>query len=159
MIPLVRKLISGSRWEGECRVWVRARSKEGYGQTNNNRKSFLTHRLAWELLKGPIPDGLHVLHHCDNPPCWRLKHLFLGTALDNYRDSLKKGRQNRYRPQGSKNSNAKLNDERILEVRKLYATGKITQTALGEQFGVRKETIWKILRRKLWAHVEERASP
>lgn len=48
--------------------------------------------MAWEHYVGPIPDGVDVLHHCDNPPCVRPDHLFLGTARDNVGDMLAKGR-------------------------------------------------------------------
>lgn len=50
------------------------------------------HRVAWELANGPIPDGLFVLHHCDNRACVRPDHLFLGTQGDNVRDMYAKGR-------------------------------------------------------------------
>ena len=52
----------------------------------------MAHRLAWELTFGPIPDGLHVLHACDNPPCIRPDHLMLGTQRANMRDAGRKGR-------------------------------------------------------------------
>lgn len=50
------------------------------------------HRLAWELANGPVPAGQFVLHRCDNPPCARPDHLFLGTAADNTADMRSKGR-------------------------------------------------------------------
>lgn len=149
---LVNKLISGSRWEGECRVWIRCHDKAGYGKIWNG-KQVSVHRLAWELLKGPIPDGLWVLHQCDNPPCWRVKHLFLGTALDNTRDMVEKGRLNIPRLQGSKHGNAKLSDEGVLEIREYYANNKIAQTVLGERFNVNHATINDIILRKTWAHL------
>ena len=72
----------------------------GYGRIWFNGKSTGTHRVAWELANGPIPDGLHVLHHCDNPPCCETEpsdaypegHLFLGTEADNQADKAAKGR-------------------------------------------------------------------
>jgi hypothetical protein len=56
------------------------------------------HRIAWELVHGPIPAGLYILHHCDNPACCNAfdtaHHLFLGTKTDNNRDMVAKGRAN-----------------------------------------------------------------
>lgn len=51
-----------------------------------------THVAAWEATHGPVPKGLWVLHHCDNPICCNPGHLFLGTAADNTQDSWRKGR-------------------------------------------------------------------
>lgn len=50
------------------------------------------HRVAWEFYRGPIPQGLHVLHHCDNPICINPEHLFVGTLQDNATDMVNKGR-------------------------------------------------------------------
>jgi len=50
----------------------------------------LAHRVAWELEYGPIPEGLYVCHECDNPPCGRPAHLFLGSAADNAKDAARK---------------------------------------------------------------------
>ncbi len=78
---------------GTCWIWRRSTNKKGYGQiTIEPGRTMLAHRLAWELARGPIPDGLSVCHHCDNPPCCRPDHLFLGTRADNNRDMEQKGR-------------------------------------------------------------------
>jgi hypothetical protein len=71
-----------------CWEWTRARSHDGYGVY----KKLRAHRVAYELAFGPIPDGLSVLHHCDNPPCVNPARLFLGTQSDNMRDCYRKGR-------------------------------------------------------------------
>ena len=55
-----------------------------------------THRVSWILTFGEIPDGLFVLHRCDNPPCLNPQHLFLGTHLENIADKISKGRQTRF---------------------------------------------------------------
>jgi HNH endonuclease len=52
----------------------------------------LVHRFVWEHINGPIPDGLNVLQSCDNPPCSRPSHLFLGTHTDNMRAMIAKER-------------------------------------------------------------------
>lgn len=76
---------------GECWVWTGMRFRTGlpYGRMRSN---VLPHRFAYQHFVGPIPDGLLVCHHCDNPPCCNPAHLFLGTSKDNLRDASRKGR-------------------------------------------------------------------
>jgi len=76
-----------------CKEWPRYRDRKGYGiKRFGKRGKQRVHRLAWEETHGPIPEGMHVLHHCDNPPCYEVEHLFLGTNTDNMRDKAAKGR-------------------------------------------------------------------
>jgi hypothetical protein len=77
---------------GDCWLWTGWRQANGYGGLRVKRQAHYAHRVAWTLVNGPIPDGLFVCHHCDNRPCVRPDHLFLGTARDNTRDSIAKGR-------------------------------------------------------------------
>lgn len=84
---------------GECWTWTGTTS-QGYGKIQAGRRGegwLWVHRVSWELQNGPVPDGLQVLHRCDNPPCVRPSHLFLGTQVDNIRDMWAKGRA---RPRG-----------------------------------------------------------
>lgn len=76
----------------DCWLWRATRFPKGYGQIKIKGRRRLAHRVAWELTNGPIPDGLQVCHHCDNPPCVRPDHLFLGTQSDNIQDAVSKGR-------------------------------------------------------------------
>lgn len=76
-----------------CHEFIGFKNRHGYGQIGVGSKLKLTHRLAWELAFGLIPDGLWVLHKCDNPPCCNVDHLWLGTQAENVADMIAKGRQ------------------------------------------------------------------
>jgi hypothetical protein len=81
-----------------CWPWKGPRDKEGYGViTDDTRRQIRAHRIAFERINGPIPQGQYVLHHCDNPPCCNPAHLWLGTIADNNADMWSKGRA---RPHG-----------------------------------------------------------
>ena len=86
------RLVAGSveRPNG-CIEWT-GPSRKGYGAISYEAKQWSTHRLAWTLANGPIPDGMFICHHCDNKPCWNVNHLFLGTVVDNAADMAIKGR-------------------------------------------------------------------
>lgn len=82
-----------TEWNGvPCKIWEGDTFPNGYGRLYRDGKTLLAHRVAYEEANGPIPDGLFVLHHCDNPPCIEVSHLFLGTNQDNARDMVEKGR-------------------------------------------------------------------
>lgn len=95
---------------GACWVWTAAKNQGGYGEVGVNGHCRLAHRVAWILVYGSIPDGLCVLHHCDNPPCVNPEHLFVGTPADNAADREAKGRGNQ--PTGDANG-ARLYPERL----------------------------------------------
>jgi len=79
-----------------CLEWTAATDRHGYGRLSNRRgragNPESAHRVAWENANGAIPNGLHVLHRCDNPLCVSVEHLFIGTAADNVKDCMEKGR-------------------------------------------------------------------
>src|SRR3990167_3892348 len=79
-----------------CWLWTGATRYDGYGTRPwRGKTSAQAHRIAWEVFRGPIPDGLQVLHRCDVRCCVNPDHLFLGTQLDNMRDMIQKGRKGR----------------------------------------------------------------
>ena len=78
-----------------CWVWIGHRKETNYGVISEGKRKGRpksAHRYSWEIHNGPIPEGLCVLHRCDNPPCVNPEHLFLGTLADNAQDMLAKGR-------------------------------------------------------------------
>lgn len=87
-----------------CWIWTGSKNTGGHGQFTVCGKCITAHRVSYELYIGPIPEGMWVLHKCDNPPCQNPDHLFLGTRQDNVDDMVRKGRQSRY---------SKLNGEYI----------------------------------------------
>ena len=88
----------GSANHPNCWLWTAAKNKKGYGtiqmgsQRDGTRRPRMAHRVVWEMLNGPIPQGMLVLHHCDNPACVNPAHLWLGTAKDNSQDMIAKHR-------------------------------------------------------------------
>jgi HNH endonuclease len=77
-----------------CWIWTGGTARFGHGLRREDKhlRFAVASRFSWELHFGPVPDGLCVLHHCDNPPCVRPDHLFLGTKADNTADMMAKGR-------------------------------------------------------------------
>src|SRR5262245_7091110 len=75
-----------------CWLFVGARNNCGYGSITYGGWPEGTHRISWQLHRGPIPDGMWVLHRCDRPSCCNVDHLFLGTPQDNVDDMIAKGR-------------------------------------------------------------------
>ncbi len=107
--------------DGGCLEWQRATRTGGYGiiWVGEERRSVSTHRLAWELANGPIPDGMYVCHKCDNPPCCNPDHLFLGTAKDNAYDMISKGRM----LTGGNHGSSKVPDHVVTEAIKRKNSG------------------------------------
>lgn len=147
-----------------CLLWTGNYHAHGYGRTNMGRRGIvLAHRLAWELTFGPIPDGLCVLHRCDNPPCVNPNHLFLGTKADNSADMVAKGRscagdrQGMRRhpecvPRGERNGQARLAEADVIAIRAARATGQ-TEREVAARFGVSPSLVGCIHRRERWRHI------
>ena len=142
---------------GACWLWTGSRNPKGYGHFGLGGQCTQAHRAAWILTNGAIPDGLCVLHKCDNPPCVRPDHLFLGTNADNMADMVSKGRaaqrDNSNYPRGENHPNAKLTDSAVLEIRARYAAGEMGTYRLASLYHVAQMTIHGIVTRKHWRHI------
>lgn len=145
--------------EGSCWGWTAGCNRAGYGQFKHGERIVGAHRMAWKLERGPIPEGLCVLHRCDTPGCVNPDHLFLGTNADNSQDMVRKGRhlvghrEKGRKQQGEKNSLAKLTDDQVLAIRREWAADGVTKQALANRHGVDRTVIGKIVRDKAWRHL------
>ena len=126
-----------------CWIWTGDKWPKGYGRIRKSKsKQFVaTHRLSYEIHKGPIPDGLQVLHRCDNPSCVNPDHLFVGTNDDNVADKVSKGRQS----QGEKQPMAKLTTSQVEEIKRLYTGYWGQQTNMAIEYGVSSQHIRNIV--------------
>lgn len=128
-----------------CWEWQGRRSEKGYGQFKAKGGA---HRHAWRLTYGE-PGAMFVCHRCDNPPCVRPDHLFLGTALDNNRDRVSKGRPNG--AYGERNVNAKLTADDVRTIRAaLEGARKGVGAALARKYGVGEAVITRIKAGTVW---------
>src|SRR3990167_5944059 len=110
-----------------CWKWTHTKNIHGYGFVSHLGKNTPAHRFSWILNNGKIPDGLCVLHKCDNRICVNPDHLFLGTLQDNISDKVSKGRQ----AVGEKVGSSKLSNKDIVKIRKEYIPRKVTLQFLG----------------------------
>jgi hypothetical protein len=133
--------------EDGCWFWIGAKQGNGYGNFKNSNKYMLAHRYSYELHKSGIPEGLMVLHKCDNRRCVNPSHLFLGTAKDNTVDMMNKGRCGGYK-------NAKLSIEDKKTARHLYFAECKTQSEIARHFNVSSSAIHYIIYRKNWINDE-----
>lgn len=133
-----------------CKEWPGEKDKDGYGRIRVSRDKFpqRVHRAEWESENGPVPEGLMVLHRCDNRPCHEIDHLFLGTNAVNMADRNRKGRQARMA--GPANPRAKLMQEQVNEIIEELRGRKTAycQWDLAEKYGVHHKTIARIWRRR-----------
>lgn len=135
-----------------CWLWQATKTKLGYGQLVVDGIPTYAHRIAYELFVGPIPEGMCVLHRCDNPSCVSPTCLWLGTHQDNTRDMWRKNRH--YDARGIKHGRAKLTEKEVVAIRGLYKySPRFTQVKLAALFGVSFSSIHQIIKRKIWKHV------
>lgn len=133
-----------------CWNWTASKYLNGYGQfVIRGEPRTPAHRTSYRITCGEIPDGVCVLHRCDNRECVRPDHLFLGTRLDNTQDALKKGRI----AHGNKSGNAVLSETKVWKIRSSFLKGK-TQKELAKIFSVSQSCISKITCGNRWKHLK-----
>lgn len=142
---------------GDCLEWTGTRLPRGYGVIYGGpeRRKVYTHRAAYEVTHGPVPDGMYVCHKCDNPSCVEPDHLFLGSPADNMQDMRAKGRE-RYPSPGEAHPTAKLSDLQVEEIRSRYVREyqrvsggsgwRSNAVELSEEFGISRSQVGRIVR-------------
>lgn len=128
-----------------CHLWIKATTRQGYGQFSWNDRLLLAHRAAYEATHGPIPPGMVVCHKCDVPGCVNPAHLFVGSQKANMADAQAKGRA----VHGIGHSLAKLTD---VDARNIFAS-RLSYRQLAARYGVSVTLIYRIKKRLAWAHV------
>ena len=155
----------------ECWAWQGATYWDGYGKfyVGSHGRKERAHRLSYELFNGPIPDGIQVLHHCDNPPCVNPWHLFTGTHSDNMKDCASKGRQRLQRHpetmrgdrhwshqkphlvvRGERSGRSKIDWATVTAIRQEHIPWRVSYTKLAEKYGLSRCEIGRIVRNEAW---------
>ena len=138
--------------ESGCWEWTATKNRYGYALLKNipdtRPRMIFAHRVSWLIHHGEIPDGLHVLHTCDNRKCVNPEHLFLGTKTDNAKDRDNKNRQ----AFGARNGNAKYSEEDIFRIYEMYDSG-MSNVEIAKKLDGSRITIWEITSGRKWKHL------
>ncbi len=127
-----------------CWTWTGSLGGSRYGVFKLNGKLIKAHRASWVFSGQTIPDGMKVLHRCDNPVCVNPDHLFIGTQCDNILDMENKGRGRH--PSGVDHSNAKLSATSVEFIR----NSGDSMADLARKFGVSRQAVFKVKRNITW---------
>lgn len=134
-----------------CILWaggIGKRKRDGYGNYSVKGNRVRAHRFSYAAFVGTIPDGLGVLHRCDNRQCVNPAHLFVGTNATNVHDMVSKGRNVR----GEDSNFSKLKEIQVLSIRRLFGAGE-TCSMLAKRFGLDYSAVRLIVHRKRWKNI------
>ncbi|WP_158618922.1 MULTISPECIES: HNH endonuclease [Pantoea] len=150
---LARRLANGCciNEQTECWEWQRHTNNAGYGKLTINGRGVYAHRLAYQLTKGDLPQGMEVLHSCDNPACINPAHLAAGTHSQNMKDCSAKGRAKMPTVivRGERNGAAKLREVDVRSIKRLLEKGW-TQRDIAERFGISQSQVSHIKLGRAW---------
>lgn len=138
-----------------CWVWEGTKRPHGYGsiqEGGRDSRTISAHRYSYEIHKGRIPDGMFVMHSCDNPSCVNPDHLSIGTPSENTQDMIRKGRKRTVAPLGDDNGKAKLNEDLVRYIRQ--NDGR-SHASLARELGLSPNCIRGVRTRRTWSHVRD----
>jgi HNH endonuclease len=156
-VPLEQRFWSYVRKTDGCWLWTGSRDKKGYGRIHVgakgiDRRPVLAHRLSWALHFGEAPSNVGVLHRCDNPPCVRPDHLFLGGQGSNMQDCAEKDRI----AHGERVAGARLRVADVEDILRICGPGRTeSYRSIGARHGVSEATIRDIASGRTWRRVRE----
>ena len=147
---------------GDCWEWDSC-MRSGYGAFKLNGKSVSAHRISWIMANGDIPDGMGILHKCNNRCCVNPAHLYVGTQKDNVRDAIAIGAHKmftavdaikayRSRPIGSRVGPSKLTENDVRKIRTLR-DGGLTYRKIAGFYGIDHTTVISLIKGETWGHV------
>ena len=141
------------RNDDECWVWTASCAGKGYGQikppVGYGRRNLYAHRVSYLLCVGPIPDGLEVCHHCDNPKCCNPKHLFAGTRAANAKDMSNKMRST----WGVRSGTCKLTEFDVRKIREMLVQN-VPQQKIAKSFNISQIQVSRIKCGKQWTNLK-----
>lgn len=142
---VLNKILEQTKIKGECFEYTGHKSKDGYGVVKiggRNGKSFMVHRFIYKKLVGKIPKKMLVCHHCDNPSCYNIYHLFLGTHIQNMQDMASKNRA--FRSIGRLSGMCKLSFNQVKSIR----LDKRPYSLIVKDYKISKSTVSAIKNKK-----------
>lgn len=132
-----------------CWDWKGCCANPGYGQFRHNMKRERAHRASWIIHFGEIPNGMHVLHKCDNRKCSNPEHLFLGSQKDNNLDTISKNRHPFFGKKGSLNHRSVLKEHEVIQIKSMLKSNML-QKNIAKIFNIHPVTVSNINLEKSW---------
>ena len=137
----------------DCWIWKGQILSNGYGRISLGSKkdgAEGAHRVSWRIAnKQDIPEGMFVMHKCDNPSCVNPNHLTIGTPKENTQDMIAKGRKRTVAPKGEGNGKSLLNEEKVRFIKE----SDLSHAALARKFEVSENCIRGVRTGRTWSHI------
>lgn len=128
-----------------CWEWTGMKDKDGYGLMKISNIRYRCHRIVYELIYGLIPEGLYILHSCNNSSCCNPNHLRSGTQQENVKQMDDERRRI---------GNNKLKEKDVIEIRRKYKENIYTQEQLAKEYNIKQPEISRIILNKLWKKIK-----